>query len=456
MRQAGSRQKEFECLRAQYPVFCFDDFQVHSKPQEVRVVYRYSAGSDLSFRSTYRIDAPSSIELNQLDNFWFALGMIDMLSYWKCVCSPQVSVGAGAIDSEQQQWWRYLYYQGLSEFRYVNGIEASQEEWVSFDSSFKPAFSPLVIPSASGNLVPIGGGKDSAVTLELLGQATRDNLCFMLNDRSAADRTVIAAGYPVSSAITATRTIDPKLFELNRNGFLNGHTPFSALLAFLSTLAAALHKRRYVVLSNESSANEGNLPGLDVNHQYSKTFDFEQRFVEYCATYLTADVQYFSLLRPWNELQIAREFAHHTQHHEIFRSCNRGLKSDSWCRKCPKCLFVFVSLAPFLEMEKLCQIFGANLLDDPELHDDLRSLVDPRRLKPLECVGTRSEVAAALKATVDKYRSTGEHLPVLLQAFIKSEQYRAAAALESLLSTYSGEHRVPEYFLRLLSPNMAA
>ena len=142
MRQAGSRQKEFECLRAQYPVFCFDDFQVHSKPQEVRVVYRYSAGSDLSFRSTYRIDAPSSIELNQLDNFWFALGMIDMLSYWKCVCSPQVSVGAGAIDSEQQQWWRYLYYQGLSEFRYVNGIEASQEEWVSFDSSFKPAFSP--------------------------------------------------------------------------------------------------------------------------------------------------------------------------------------------------------------------------------------------------------------------------------------------------------------------------
>ena len=87
------------------------------------------------------------------------------------------------------------------------------------------------------------------------------------------------------------------MLALNKQGYLNGHTPFSAMAAFASYLTALIYERKYITLSNESSANESTIKGSTVNHQYSKTFEFEKDFHEYCKRYLTLDIQYFSLLR---------------------------------------------------------------------------------------------------------------------------------------------------------------
>jgi len=58
-----------------------------------------------------------------------------------------------------------------------------------------------------------------------------------------------------------------------------------------------------------------------INHQYSKSSEFEKKFRDYL-TNLTPSVSYFSLLRPLYELQIAKILAKLPQYHQVFKSCN--------------------------------------------------------------------------------------------------------------------------------------
>ncbi|MDX9906275.1 MAG: hypothetical protein RBS55_06785, partial [Bacteroidales bacterium] len=200
--------------------------------------------------------------------------------------------------------------------------------------------------------------------------------------------------------------------ELNNRGFLNGHTPFSALLAFYSLLAAYLTGKKDIVLSNESSANEPTVPGTGINHQYSKSFGFEKDFREYVLKNISSGFNYFSLLRPLSELQIARLFSGMPKFFPHFKSCNAGSKAGIWCGRCPKCLFTFIILSPFLEPGELTRIFGKNLLNDASLAGYLDELTGESPVKPFECIGTIDEVNTALAMTVKHYEP--EAMPYLL------------------------------------------
>lgn len=220
------------------------------------------------------------------------------------------------------------------------------------------------------------------------------------------------------------RTLDQRMLELNRQGYLNGHTPFSALVAFSSLIGAAILDLDYVALSNESSANESTVPGSSVNHQYSKSFEFEKDFHQYAGRYLPGSAYYFSLLRPLSEFQIAWIFSGLKQYHDIFRSCNSGSKTDSWCGHCPKCLFVCLILSPFLGQEELEKIFGRAMLEDLSLRETFDKLVGIVSEKPFECVGSRNEVREAARLTIEKLEGKGEKLPVILEYYRNSELFR--------------------------------
>ena len=75
---------------------------------------------------------------------------------------------------------------------------------------------------------------------------------------------------------------------------------------------------------------------------------------------------YFSALRPFSELWVARRFAALTQYHDTFRSCNRAfhidksLRLDHWCGRCDKCCFIDLILAPFVPAADLERIFGGH------------------------------------------------------------------------------------------------
>ncbi len=103
----------------------------------------------------------------------------------------------------------------------------------------------------------VSGGKDSALTVHEMRAAGEDFNCLMLNPPPSAVEVAAIAG--CTAPITVRRTLDPRMLDLNRQGYLNGHTPFSALLAILGLTCAALFDYDRVVVSNERSSDEGNV-----------------------------------------------------------------------------------------------------------------------------------------------------------------------------------------------------
>ena len=346
-------------------------------------------------------------------------------SYQYDVQSDGLHISFGfKLSAEAIAFWKKLYFNGLGEFFYVNGIRASEEDFMTIIADKEP-LAPIednVIPThiANGYLVPIGGGKDSVVSLELLKEISDVNppLPLVMNPRGATTECCHTAGYGRNDFIEIQRTIDPLLLNLNDKGALNGHTPFSAMLAFYTLLAAALTGRMHIALSNESSANEATVLIGDsrVNHQYSKSLEFENDFRRYVASFISPQFDYFSLLRPLSELQIAMLFARLPQYHNVFRSCNVGSKEDIWCCHCAKCLFAFIILSPFINPIQLSQIFGHNLLNEPDLKLHFRQLTGLEPTKPFECVGTVAEVHTALRMTINRWYK--DDCPILLKDFV--------------------------------------
>jgi hypothetical protein len=239
------------------------------------------------------------------------------------------------------------------------------------------------------------------------------------------------------------------MLRLNKEGFLNGHTPFSALVAFSSVLTAYVNGIENVALSNENSANEATIAGTDINHQYSKSFEFESDFIKYEREFIDSGVSYFSLLRPLSEIAIAKIFSRYEAYHSVFRSCNLGSKENRWCGVCAKCLFVYIILAPFLPTEKLVEIFGKDLFTDESLIPIMHELTGQAPEKPFECVGSRDEACAALLEVKKQYSSRGEPLPPLIAAF--AERYSGENYdLEQMCAEIGAENNVPIEFLTAL------
>ena len=393
----------------------------------------------------------------------FSLGMVELVSYWKITCSPQVVIEAGALNKDQILWWKDLYFNGLGEFFYVNKItEADPEGFMEMVCALgeevkKPhdyAKKQDTTGSEKGVLVPVGGGKDSAVTLELLKSADVPVFAYIINPRGATIHTTESADLDADHVISVHRTLDKRMLQLNKEGFLNGHTPFSALVAFSTVIAARMAGLSYIALSNESSANESTVQGSTVNHQYSKSFKFETDFHRYQTDYLPGSAYYFSMLRPLSEFQIAKYFAKQKQYHAIFRSCNAGSKTDSWCGHCPKCLFVYFILSPFLSREEVKEIFGTDMLEDETMQSTMEQLVGIQEEKPFECVGSRDEINTALVMTIDRLEKDGEKLPYLLKYYKTTGLYEEYKAKGDHFSGYFDEQNlVPTAWEKLVRKN---
>ncbi len=439
----NNNQNKFEQLRQTYQTFYYEKYTVKQVDEMLVIRYFFNIDSELFFQPSIKIPLVHiKRDMNDaaIGNMIFHIGLVEMISYWKCACPSHIVIECGHLDTAQVAWWKKLYYYGLGEFFYVNGISTDKDSFVEIKSRGEVCTARFN-KAVSGTLCPVGGGKDSVVSLEILQAAGEDFQAMIVNPRGASEQTArLASNAPI---IDVYRYLDKNLLELNKQGFLNGHTPFSALLAFLTYLVAALHNNKYIALSNESSANEASTG--TVNHQYSKSFEFEHDFYDYTSAYLGKSIHYFSLLRPFSELQIAAMFARFPQYFNAFKSCNVGSRTDVWCGACPKCLFVYTMLAAFLDTKSLLCIFDKNLLDDSQLATSFEQLLGIIPVKPLECVGTRSEVNKAASIAVQQHLERGEDLPFLLAKY--QDTFNADF---DYLSYFDHQHLIPSHFLNVL------
>ena len=446
--------EKFLKFRENYPDFIYESYNILENSDNYEITYKFSIPALEEFN--HKIVIPKYIvkrnEINKdfLNNIVFNIGLAELISYYKCVCSKNIIIKCGYLNNEQINWFKKLYYNGLGEFLYRNSIDIDMDNFVNFIIDGEQIKYDKCSFESYGNLITVGGGKDSCVSLELL-KNEQNNACFLMNAKEPMLECAKVAGYHDENIYCVDRIFDrEKIMKLNSLGFLNGHIPISSVIAFISYLTAYLSGKQNIVLSNESSANESYVKDKNINHQYSKSFEFEYDFYNYTTTYFSDNIKYFSLLRPLTELQIAAIFSRLKPYHEVFKSCNLGSKNSKWiwCSECSKCLFVYLILSPFLKEEELQNVFGSNLLDKENLLNDFIGLIGESENKPFECVGTISEVNYCVNKLLENYLNLNKKLPYLIKYYY--DNYGLKNVDDSILSEYNEENNLDSYFSNLV------
>ncbi|OGD86877.1 hypothetical protein A2870_03230 [Candidatus Curtissbacteria bacterium RIFCSPHIGHO2_01_FULL_41_11] len=407
-------------FREKHPKFLYESFSYKIEDNSLVISFLFKIYPDIEFNPRVTIENInqtifSNLDSKVLDNFVFNLGLVEMISYWKATCSPIIEIYAGTLKQNQLIWWKSLLIKGLGEFFYQNNINFKENDFVNITCTSQRSYKKDNTKHKNRYIIMNSGGRDSVVSLELFKDLKKAVTLLMLNPTKASlDVAKISA---LGEQIVIDREIDKKLLELNAKGYLNGHTPFSAYLAFVSVLCALIFDYKFIVSSNERSANEENVEfqGEKINHQYSKSFEFEKSFREYVNENLSDDIDYFSLLRPLYEIQISKLFSNYPKYFNSFKSCNRGQADNVWCGKCPKCLSIYVSLHPFIDEQKIVEIFSEDLYAKSDLQDLLLQITGKKQPKPFECVGTYIEIQLGLALSVEKFRTDNKPLPPILK-----------------------------------------
>lgn len=401
----------YQDLRQKYPKFIYKSFSKEVAGNDLVLKFAYQTPPDHTFVHTLTLT--NLKDSNDTDTLIFNIGLSEMLSYWKATCSPIVEIQAGLLTTDQIVFWHKLFINGMGEYFYKNNIDFTPIDFIEIVSKNDNhmTMNDNRMTMNDKILVPIGGGKDSIVTLEILKKHF-DVLPLIINP--TLSMTSIAP-----EAIIVKRVIDPYLLKLNSEGYLNGHVPLSSSIAFISILVAKILDCPYVTLSNERSSNEGNVSylGHEVNHQYSKSLEFETDLNGYLTD--ITNVKYFSFLRPMYEIQIAKLFSKYPQYFNIFTSCNKTLKTGkSWCKNCPKCVSTALLLSPWIGKDGVTKIMGAYPPDLPENKIIMEELTGIRPVKPFECVLTRDEALG--KIDMNSWLPN-PNMPIEFENILKSE-----------------------------------
>ncbi|MEM1081431.1 MAG: endonuclease domain-containing protein [Pseudomonadota bacterium] len=427
-----------------------------------------TADEPVSIRFEERFQIPGPIELpaqrnDELNAALDLLHWVAGVSYWKARCSGEIEFAGTSPDHWQAEQLSQMYQQGLAELAWRNHLD--HPYWPTFPSSkaptpvdhskpssTRPVPWPSNEPSDARALVALGGGKDSLVALERVRARGFEPMTVQVGRSERIRETATAAG---TQHRVIRRTIAPTLIALNQTGAINGHIPITAINSAVLVVAAIVWGLNRVVFANERSANTPTLivEGHEINHQYAKSYAFETMLNQWLEQYISTDLKVFSILRRDSELAVCREFAGYRRYHAVFTSCNRnfhldGPRTERWCGACPKCLFVYLAMAPFMRPAAMRAIFGTDLLDDLTLLEGFDELLELSGHRPFECVGEAEEARAAVHLLNASEDWQGHRVVrALHQRLRDSNALPDTHQIEQLL-TAEGPDQIPTRFIR--------
>ncbi len=390
---------------SKYSKFIFKDYKFDKNTKELNL--RYSYDDNLELTETYKFDFEFiDYDVKELDQALQLLFFMAGVSYYKMYLVQEIEIRKGKLDNELAEFFSDTYLKGLRELFYVNKLD------INFDINFPHNTDQIeklnLNTNSSGQFVSIGGGKDSLVSAEILRDQPKV-ATWSLSHMSQLEPLINKIGL---KHYWVERTIDNKISELNKADAYNGHVPFSAILSCVGLVVCILTGFKDNVMSNEDSANEATLEvnGLPVNHQYSKSIEYEEKYQKVISKLFGNSYRYYSLLRSLSEINIAEIFAknYFNKYKEVFSSCNRAFTQIQdkmiWCSKCSKCAFIFLALTPFINRAELENIWGGkNLLLDSSLEPIYKQLIGIEGEKPLDCVGEIKESRKAMRLAQSIY-----------------------------------------------------
>ncbi len=377
----------------------FKNFYIKEFEIEDSIVhFTFSFDEKIYFQES--IDFWIKVDTN-IDNLLTNLSIALWISYFKLYPFANFNFPVN-LSKEQLNFWMKFYINWLWEFFYTNNIDPNIH-FINWKNNFKKY--KVNIESYKALLL-WWWGKDSIVSYSFI-KNRYDFTPFVVWKLDKIKKDTIKITW--KKEILVKRQIDPKLFEYNKT-YYNGHVPITWIISFISLISAKLYNYGYIFTSNEKSAWEENTTWkwIKINHQYSKSKEFEDDFNDYNKNFIEW-VTYKSLLSNLYEIDIAKYFSKLEEFFPYFSSCNRNFTisksgiSKRWCGECEKCAFVYLILSPYIEQEKLEKIFGKNLFEDENLLWIYKKLIWKENIKPFECVWTYKESAKALKEVLKKY-----------------------------------------------------
>ncbi|MDD3144941.1 MAG: hypothetical protein PHV23_02410 [Candidatus Gracilibacteria bacterium] len=448
----------------EFKSFYFEKFSFDK--ETLKASFEYSFDENYFFFEEIDFSCENFSQINKLDdviinNFLFSLHIALGISYYKAFPTEKLYVKSGFLDDNQIKFWQKFYKNGLGEFLYKNQI--NPENLFNFENLSSVKYKKINFSLSERSLIPLGGGKDSLVSIDLF---EKNKLDYDLVVFGKIDNIKQNCADVIDKKILLTkRKISPSLLELNANGNYNGHVPITGIIAFVLAFISYLYDYKYLVLSNEKSASVGNTfwNGFEINHQYSKSLEFETDFKNYLNTYLSDDIEYFSLLRGWYEIKIGEYFSKNCKRFfGVFSSCNNNFKIDEakrlkqtiWCNSCPKCAFVFCILRPYLSSEEILAIFGEDLFFKNSLKQTFLELLGISAFKPFECVGETEEVVLAFYKSLKLYDTKSDILLEFKKNISGKYDENYFKQLEEKFATIYDEDIIPKNLKDIIFKNI--
>jgi len=397
--------------------FIFDSVTFDQKT--MTVIMRYICGEYIFEEcvSYDNISTPKNLDTATLQRALKMLHLITGISYYKAFALDATSMRVNYdIPVELANYLNHVYEEGLGEFYFQNNLEPTLLSRFSGVGSTVPVNDA----DADGYVVGLGGGKDSLTAIKLLQ---------IIGEKPITTYGVNAPNILVKQA----GILGTEHFQVNRNfdldglksvestdgqPVLNGHVPISAILASIGLVGAILSGKSAVIVAVERSANEPtrlDYMGKSINHQYSKSSDFELAFNSIIKSWISSRHQFFSVLRPLRELDIMKLFFAMSLEKEFageYTSCNRAINFTNgnqnqklWCGECDKCAFMFLLMSGAGRYGYATELFGEDLISKPMLKHVYCALLGLTDSKPFECAGEIEES----RQSMDIAKATSEN-----------------------------------------------
>lgn len=436
--------------------FYFESFLFDKKT--LKAIFKYSFDQNYFFEEEVDFSSEyffcrDNLDLEIINNFLFSIHIALWISYYKAFPTENLYVKSWFLDSSQIDFWQKFYKNWLWEFLYKNNIKPNN--LFNFINLSDKKFIKKDFNLSEKSLIPIWWWKDSLVSISLFEKANFD---FDINVFWKIDNIKYnCANILWKNILLTKRKISSNLLELNKLWNYNWHVPITWIIAFIMVFLWYLYDYKYLVLSNEKSANVWNTfwEWIDINHQWSKSIDFEKDFMEYTRNNLSSQIFYFSLLRWFYELKIWEIFSKNCKKYfQVFSSCNNNFHIDEdkrlswkiWCLDCPKCAFVFSILRPYLSSDEINTIFWEDLFYKKNLEKTFLELLWINWIKPFECVWEVEEVVYSFYKSLNFYDE--KTLPDILKIFKKEIFLKNDLSffknLEKKLVTIYDEDIIPE------------
>lgn len=364
------------------------------------------------------------------------------------------------IEPGLVQLYQVLYQQIFADHRHAHGLGWYKGPEIL--GAVGAAVAPMRIPSGpTRTLLSVGPGKDSLTCMKLFEKAGLDFSAvhfttshYGMFQQQEAVMVPILEGCAPKKVHWVNMLDDFFISPIVRHHFGDSlkslcvpYTPGIVFAALPLMLDRGYH---HIGVGHERSANVGNfyseVLGQEVNHQWGKSLVADQLINTYVQSRMLGGFHYYSVLSPIYESLIFRFLRSEQEVVSRISSCN---VRQPWCRRCPKCAWVWMNLAAWFPEGFADAVLGENLLDVPELAPTFFEMLGMDGSKPLECVGELGEARLAARACWSRgYR--GPVMERFAREVLPNEDF--AALEEKYLRPHEDGHHLPADVQRALWP----